>query len=144
VAEVIVRSLAGLRHQIDAGPHTFYADEPADVGGDDTGPDPYELLLSALGACTSMTLLMYARRKGFALEGVEVRLRHSRDYNRDCEGCDEQPAQLDVIRRTITLRGPLDAAQRARLLEIARKCPVHRTLEGEIRVLDALDEGDAH
>jgi putative redox protein len=139
VAEVIVRSLGGLRHQIDAGPHTLYADEPADVGGDDAGPDPYELLLSALGACTSMTLLMYARRKGLPLEGVEVRLSHARDYNSDCEGCDERPAQLDLIRRSITLRGALDEAQRARLLEIAAKCPVHRTLEGEIRILDELE-----
>lgn len=139
MAEVIVRSLGGLRQQIDAGPHTFYADEPADVGGDDAGPDPYELLLSALGACTSMTLLIYARRKGLALEGVEVRLSHTREYNRDCEGCDEQPAQLDVIQRRITLHGTLDEAQRARLLEIARKCPVHRTLEGEIHVADALE-----
>lgn len=139
MAEVIVRSLAGLRQQIDAGPHTFYADEPADVGGDDTGPDPYELLLSAIGACTSMTLLMYARRKGIALDHVEVRLSHSRDYTRDCQGCDEQPAHIDLIRRRITLHGRLDETQRARLLEIAAKCPVHRTLEGEIRVLDELE-----
>lgn len=139
MAEVIVRSVHNLRQQIDAGPHTFFADEPADVGGDDAGPDPYELLLSALGACTSMTLLMYARRKGLPLEGVEVRLSHEREYLRDCEGCDDRPEQLDVITRRIALRGALDEGQRARLLEIARKCPVHRTLEGQIEVRDALD-----
>lgn len=139
MAEVIVRSLHNLRQQIDAGPHTFFADEPADVGGDDAGPDPYELLLSALGACTSMTLLMYARRKGLPLEGVEVRLSHTRQHLRDCEECDERPALLDIITRRITLRGALDEQQRARLLEIARRCPVHRTLEGQIEVRDALD-----
>nr|PZN28342.1 MAG: hypothetical protein DIU80_10775 [Chloroflexota bacterium] len=138
MAEVIVRSMGNLRHQIDTGPHTLYADEPADVGGDDTGPDPYELLLGALGACTSMTLLMYARHKGWPLEGVEVRLAHRRDYAQDCEHCEEDTSHIDVITRTISLRGELDDAQRARLLEIAQKCPVHRTLTGTIEVRDQL------
>ena len=139
MAEVIVRSHDNLRQQIDAGPHTFFADEPADAGGDDSGPDPYELLLGALGACTSMTLLLYARRKGWPLEGAEVRLSHRRDYARDCAECDEKPVQIDQIERHITLRGPLDEAQRARLLEIAQKCPVHRTLTGTISVTDRLE-----
>ena len=139
MASVTVRSLDNLRQQIDAGPHTFFADEPADAGGDDSGPDPYELLLAALGACTSMTLLLYARRKQWPLEGAEVRLSHRRDYARDCADCDEKPAQIDLIERHITLRGPLDEAQRTRLLEIARKCPVHRTLTGTIRVNDRLE-----
>ena len=139
MASVIVHSLDNLRQQIDAGPHTFFADEPADAGGDGSGPDPYELLLAALGACTSMTLLLYARRKQWPLESAEVRLSHGRDYARDCADCDEKPVQIDLIERNITLRGPLDEAQRAALLEIARKCPVHRTLTGTIRVNDRLE-----
>jgi len=138
--EVTVRSVGKLRQQIDAGAHTLYADEPVGVGGDDAGPNPYELLLAALGACTSMTLLMYARRKLWPLEDVAVQLSHRRDYARDCEECDQRPVQIDVIERRITLVGPLDAAQRARLLEIAEKCPVHRTLTGTIRIVDYLEE----
>ena len=139
MAEVIVHSSGNLRQQIDAGAHTFYADEPTDAGGDNAGPNPYELLLAALGACTSMTLLMYARRKQWPLEDVAVRLSHRRDYARDCADCDEKPAQIDLIERRITLIGQLDAQQRARLLEIAEKCPVHRTLTGTIKVIDRLE-----
>jgi uncharacterized OsmC-like protein len=140
MAEVIVRSLGNLRQEIAAGPHTIFADEPSAEGGDDSGPDPYELLLSALGACTSMTLLLYARRKGWPLEGVEVRLSHRRNYARDCEECDQKPVQVDLIERRIMLRGALDELQRVRLLEIAAKCPVHRTLTGTIRVDDRLED----
>ena len=140
MAEVIVRSMSNLRQEIAAGPHNFYADEPADAGGDDSAPDPYKLLLGALGACTSMTLLLYARRKSWPLEHVEVRLSHRHDYARDCEDCPEKPIKLDVIERRITLQGDLDDAQRARLLEIARKCPVHQTLTGTVRVNDRLED----
>ena len=98
MASVTVRSLDNLRQQIDAGPHTFFADEPVDAGGDGSGPDPYELLLAALGACTSMTLLLYARRKQWPLEGAEVRLSHRRDYARDCAECDERPVQIVAAR----------------------------------------------
>ena len=139
MAEVIVHSLGNLRQKIDAGAHAFYADEPAEAGGDDAGPTPYDLLLGALGACTSMTLLMYARRKGWPLEDVEVRLSHQRDYTRDCEDCDTKPVQIDQIERRITLKGRLDTSQRERLIEIAGKCPVHRTLTGTIRVTDMLE-----
>jgi putative redox protein len=139
MAEVIVHSLDHLRQQIDAGAHVLFADEPVDAGGDDTGPDPYELLLASLGACTSMTLLLYARRKRWPLERAEVRLSHHRDYARDCAECDTKPVQIDRIERRITLHGPLDEAQRARLLEIAGKCPVHRTLTGTIEVGDWLE-----
>src|SRR5918911_4999105 len=103
MAEVIVHSLGALRQQIDAGSHTLYADEPVDAGGDNAGPNPYELLLAALGACTSMTLLLYSRRKGWPLEDVEVRLSHRRDYARDCEDCDAKPVQIDLIERRIRL-----------------------------------------
>ena len=139
MAEVIVHSMGNLRQEIDAGAHTFYADEPDEVGGDDSGPNPYELLLGALGACTSMTLLMYARRKGWPLEDVEVRLSHRRDYARDCEDCETNPVQIDQIERRITLKGDLDESQRLRLLEIAEKCPVHRTITGKIKVEDSLE-----
>jgi len=139
MAEVTVHSVGKLRQQINVGAHTLYADEPIAVGGGDAGPNPYELLLAALGACTSMTLLMYARRKLWPLEDVAVKLSHRRDYARDCEDCDRKPVQIDVIERRITLIGPLDAEQRARLLEIAEKCPVHRTLTGRVSVVDFLE-----
>jgi len=139
MADVIIHSMGNLRQQIEAGAHTFYADEPADAGGDNAAPTPYDLLLAALGACTSMTLLMYARRKGWPLENVEVRLSHQRDYVRDCEDCDTNPVQIDQIERRITLKGQLDQSQRERLLEIAEKCPVHRTLTGTIKVTDTLE-----
>ena len=139
MAEVIVHSLGNLRQEIDAGAHTFYADEPADAGGDDAGPTPYDLLLASVGACTSMTLLMYARRKAWPLEDVEVRLSHHRDYARDCADCETTPVQIDQIERRITLKGDLDQSQRERLLEIAEKCPVHRTLTGTIKVTDTLE-----
>jgi putative redox protein len=139
MAEVIVHSLGNLRQEIDAGAHTFYADEPADAGGDDAGPTPYDLLLASLGTCTSMTLLMYARRKSWPLEDVEVRLSHHRDYARDCADCETTPVQIDQIERRITLKGNLDQSQRERLLEIAQKCPVHRTLTGTIKVTDTLE-----
>jgi uncharacterized OsmC-like protein len=140
MAEVIVHSVGNLRQEIDAGSHTFYADEPVDAGGDNIAPNPYELLLGALGACTSMTLQMYARRKGWPLEGVEVRLSHRRDYMRDCEECAEKATRIDVIDRRITLQGNLDQAQRLRLLEIAEKCPVHRTITGSIKINDVIHE----
>ena len=137
MVEITVRSVGNMRQQIDAGAHTLYADEPVDAGGDNAGPNPYELMLGALGACTSMTLLLYARRKQWPLEDVVVRLSHRRDYARDCEECDEKPVQIDLIERRITLAGPLDDDQRARLLEIAQKCPVHRTITGTIKVIDS-------
>lgn len=142
MAEVIVRSTGKLQQEIIAGEHTFFADEPVAVGGDDTGPGPYELLLGALGACTSMTILLYARRKNWPVEGIEVFLRHGRDYMRDCEECEDKPVQIDVIERRITLQGDLDSDQRTRLLEIAAKCPVHRTLTGTIKIVDLPNASD--
>lgn len=131
------------RFQLDlhSDDHHWTADEPTKVGGRNTGPDPYELLLAALGSCTAMTLRMYAQRKGLPLDDVAVTLRHEREHVTDCEGCDETPARLDVLTRTISLSGALDDAQRASLLRIADRCPVHRTLEGPLAIRSELDQG---
>jgi putative redox protein len=120
---------------IHSDDHQWLADEPRRVGGDNLGPDPYEHLLAALGACTSMTIRMYANRKAWPLEDVSVHLSHSRQHVKDCEGCDQgRGAQLEVLSRAIRLTGDLDEDQRARLMAIADRCPVHRTLEGRLQI----------
>jgi len=131
---VIVESAAGYATKIIAGSHEITADEPESLGGTDTGMSPYELLLAALGSCVSITLRMYAKRKGWPLEGVEVRLEHDKIYARDCDTCETEKGKLDQIGLVIELRGPLDNEQRTRLMQIARMCPVHRTLHSEIHV----------
>jgi putative redox protein len=130
---VVVAETGGGRfaNVINAGGHTLRADEPVSVGGSDTGPGPYDLLLAGLGACTSMTLRMYAERKGWPLERVAVRLSHDKIHAADCAECETREGKIDRIERTLELTGDLDAEQRQRLLEIADKCPVHRTLESE-------------
>jgi putative redox protein len=125
---------AGFAQEISVRRHRLTADEPTSEGGTDTGPDPYDLLLGALGSCTSMTVAMYARRKGWPLEAVTVRLRHSRIYAVDCAECETREGLLDQIDRELELTGVLSDEQRARLLEIADKCPVHRTLTSEIHI----------
>lgn len=137
MAEVVVRSVPGaaFRHEVLDGRHALTADEPREAGGDDAGPNPYELLLGALGTCTSMTILMYARRKGWPVERVVVKLRHSQIHAKDCGECDTRDGHVDQIEREVHLEGALDAEQRRRLLEIAGKCPVHRTLTSEIRIV---------
>ena len=120
------------------GRHALYADEPRSAGGDDTGPSPYELLLMALGSCTSMTVHLYAARKKWPLEQVVVRLRQERAHARDCADCEQPGAMVHRIEKTIELIGTLDEAQRRRLLEIADQCPVHRTLTSKIEIESAL------
>lgn len=133
IRSVLVRgSAAGLAQEVVVGPHRMAADEPASVGGTDTGPPPYDFLLAALGACTSMTLGMYARRKAWPLEEVAVTLRHSKIHASDCAECENREGMLDRIERDIHLGGPLTDEQRSKLLEIANKCPVHRTLTSKI------------
>jgi putative redox protein len=132
---VIVRGDAdGFAQQISAGSHHFRSDEPVSVGGTASGPTPYDLLLAALGACTSMTVAMYARRKHWPLELVTVRLRHSQVHAEDCAACETQNARLTVIERDIRLDGALREDQRARLLAIANRCPVHLTLTSTIDI----------
>jgi putative redox protein len=130
----------GFATYVTAGGHALRADEPVAAGGTDSGPGPYDLLLAALGTCTGMTLRLYADRKGWPLERVEVKLHHDRIHAADCADCETRAGLVDRIEREITLHGALDSEQRARLLEIADKCPVHRTLTSEIHIETRLVE----
>jgi uncharacterized OsmC-like protein/fermentation-respiration switch protein FrsA (DUF1100 family) len=135
--QVVVRETRASKFQntVSVGPHHLIADEPRASGGDDTGPGPYDFLLSALGACKSMTMRLYADRKSFPLERATVTLSHSKIYAKDCAECETKDGMLDEINVAIGLEGPLDVEQRKRILEIADKCPVHRTLMSEIRIV---------
>ncbi len=120
---------------VTVGPHCLVADEPVAAGGEDAGPGPYDFLLAGLGACTSMTMRLYADRKSLPLDRVTVTLKHSKIYAKDCEECETREGMLDQIERDIAMDGALDAEQRKKLMEIADKCPVHRTLTSEIRIV---------
>lgn len=139
MTEVVVRSQHGLTQSIETRGHSIVADEPTEDGGGGAGPTPYELLLGALGACTSMTVRMYATRKGWPLDSVEVHLSHDRIHARDCVDCENPNANafLDRITKRIVLNGPLSEEQRQRLRDIAERCPVQRTLQTPF-VIDTL------
>jgi len=142
MSEVTVSSLSNLRNEVSYGVgQTLVTDEPAELGGEGAGPDPYTLLLAALGSCISMTVTLYARRKGWPLERVRVRLRQRRVHAKDCAECASDSNDfIHHIERTVELEGDLDEEQRARLREIAHRCPVHRTLTNEIAVTEMSDE----
>ena len=138
MSEVTVTSLSNLRNEVSYGDgQTLVTDEPAEVGGEGAGPDPYTLLLAALGSCVSMTVTLYARRKGWPLAGVRVRLRQRRVHAKDCAECGgTSDGFIHHIERAVELEGDLTDEQRARLQEIAHRCPVHRTLTSEIAVTE--------
>src|SRR6266436_2156406 len=134
---VVVRETRNSKFQqtVSIGPHRMLADEPVAAGGEDTGPGPYDFVLAGLGACTSMTMRMYADRKSLPLERVTVTLKHSKIHAEDCAECETKAGMLDQIERVIAMEGALDAEQRKKLMEIADKCPVHRTLTSEIHIV---------
>jgi len=134
--QVVVRETGNgkFQNKVTVGPHALLADEPVASGGEDTGPGPYDFLLAGLGACKSMTMRLYADRKSFPLERATVTLRHSRIHAQDCAECETKEGKIDRIERAITFEGNLSEEQRAKLLEIADKCPVHRTLKSEVDI----------
>lgn len=137
--EVVVEGdAAGLFQEIRTRDLVFASDEPLSKGGTNRGPTPYDLLLGSLGACTSMTLKLYAGRKGWPLRRVRVTLRHDRIHAKDCEDCEKDNGMIDVLYKTIELEGDLDSEQRERLFAMAARCPVHRTLSNEIKIRSEL------
>ena len=143
MAKVTVQNLPDYTYSqlLTAGQHAFLADEPPEAGGEGIGPGPYELLLWALGACTSMTLLMYARRKGWDVAEVSVHLTHDRVHAQDSEEVEAEAGRVDLIHRDISLRGEISDEQRERLLEIAQRCPVHKMLTAGPKVVDSIIVG---
>jgi uncharacterized OsmC-like protein len=136
--EVVVRvGASGYRADVSARGHTLVVDEPVSLGGTDEGPTPYDYLAAALGACTAITMRMYADRRGWPLEGVTIRLSHSRVHEKDCEQADAKPVGIDQFARVIELSGDLTEEQRAGLLRIADRCPVGNTLTRGVRIVPA-------
>ena len=132
---IVVRGDArSFKQEIAAGRHHLIADEPVSAGGGDAGPDPYDYLLASLGVCTSMTVGFYARRNKFPLENITVSLWHSRIHAKDCDDCETREGMVDRIDVEVELSGSLTAEQHAKLMDIASKCPVHRTLTSEINI----------
>lgn len=131
---VVQIGATGFTTEIKAGNHSFRADEPVAVGGDDYGPSPYDLLLASLGSCTAMTLRMYADRKKWDIKNITIHMNHKKTYQEDCQNCQETTSKVDLIERHITIEGVINEEQKDRLLAIADKCPVHRTLHSNIQV----------
>ena len=141
MSEVVVTSQKNLQNEVRYGDgHAFTTDEPLALGGDDAGPDPYTLLLGALGSCISMTVHMYARRKQWPVESVTVRLRQNRIHAKDCAECKDMEGFIHRIERSVSFTGDLSDEQRARLQEIAHKCPVHKTLTSKIMITEMKDD----
>jgi putative redox protein len=136
MAKITVRSMENLRQEIVSGSNLIVADEPVAEGGEDSGFDPYSLLLSSLGACTAITLRLYARNKKWNLQSVVVNLWHEKIHAEDCRDCETKEGKIDRIQRQIFLEGDLTDEQQQRLREIAQRCPVHRTLTSEIKIVD--------
>jgi putative redox protein len=134
MARINVRRVEGYRHEITTRKHTWFADEPIKVGGTDTAPNPFELLLSALGSCTAITVQMYAQRKGWDLQGVEIQLHYTKELAEEVST--GKPEKIDRIRTKLTLHGNLDDEQHKRLLEIAHRCPIHQALLGRVEIID--------
>lgn len=135
---VVLRSRGSFRTEVEAGPHRWVLDEPSDVGGGGEGPTPYDMLASALGGCTAMTLHFYAKREKLPLEGVDLRVTHDRQNAQDCSDCSTQNGFIHRFKMEIQLHGPLDDAQREKLLSIAKRCPVAKTLQSEIRIEEVM------
>lgn len=137
-APVVVRSRGSFRSEVEVGPHRFVLDEPVDVGGGGEGPTPYDALAAALGSCTAMTLQFYAKREKIPLEGVDVSVTHDREHVKDCIDCTTTQGYVHRFRVEITLHGQLSDEQKQKLLSIAGRCPVAKTLQNEIRIDDVL------
>ena len=144
MSEVVVTSQSNLRNEVRYGAgHAFITDEPVVAGGEDAGPDPYTLLLAALGSCISMTVTLYARRKQWPLEQVTVRLRQDRIHAKDCQECAQNvEGYVHRIERSVSFKGDLTDEQLARLQEISHKCPIHKTLSSQIVIADLVEGGE--
>lgn len=135
---VVLRSRGSFRNEVEAGPHRWLLDEPADAGGSGEGPTPYDMLAAALGGCTSMTLHFYAKREGIPLEGADITVTHDRQNAKDCSDCSTQSGWIHRFKVEIALHGPLEDAQKEKLMSIAKRCPVSKTLQSEIRIDEVL------
>lgn len=141
-APVVVKLREGFHAEVEAGPHRWVLDEPTSAGGKDHGPSPYDMLASALGGCTAMTLRFYADREKLPLEGVDVTVTHDRQHAKDCLDCLNKSGYIHLFKIQIALHGPLDAEQKQKLLTIAGRCPVGKTLKNEIRIEETLVDDD--
>ena len=134
-----VTNSKGFETIITSGKHTWRSDEPLDAGGTDTGPTPYDILLSALGSCKAITMRMYSLRKNFSVDAITIKLHHNKIYAEDCDDCETKVGKIDIVNVEISFTGNLTDGEKKRLLEIAEKCPVHKTLVSEIKINTKLE-----